>query len=127
MGLLSAYLVLYNAACMAGWGYALFLGVSSLATTGGDLTKVWAAAETPLLMAQWTMLLEIVHALTGAVKSPVFTTALQVMSRIYVVVIVGIAPAVTAQWGCGMMALSWSLVEIFRYAFCVNNLPTISP
>ena len=116
------YLILYNLGCMLGWAYALFLAAETLQATGGDLTKVWAAAEKPLLVAQWAMLLEIVHALTGAVRSPAFTTFLQVMSRIIIVVIVALAPSVQATWSCGLMALSWGLVEVPRYAFYLNGL-----
>ena len=53
MSALKGYLVLYNAACMTGWGYGLVLAVQSLMATGGDLAQVWAAAGTPVLVAQW--------------------------------------------------------------------------
>ena len=104
MGALSAYLVAYNAACMLGWAGGLALAVQSLAATGGDLTKVWAAAEKPLTFAQWAMLLEIVHAMTGAVRSPFVTTFLQVTSRVQILVwILFSGPGVTTTWGCGMV------------------------
>ena len=38
------YLIAYNAGCMAGWGYALFLALTALAA-GGSLTGTWKAAE----------------------------------------------------------------------------------
>jgi hypothetical protein len=107
---------------MAGWGYALVLATASLAETGGDLTRVWAAANTPMQLAQWAMLLEIAHALTGAVRSPVFTVFLQVMSRIVALVVALVAPEVQTHWACGLMLLSWSLVEVPRYAFYLNAL-----
>jgi len=117
------YLVAYNLVCMLGWGYALALAGQSLAATGGDLAKVWAAVSEPLTIVQWAMVMEIVHAATGAVRSPIFTTFLQVMSRVIVLVWILLAsPTATATWGCGMMAISWSLVEVPRYAFYVNNL-----
>ena len=75
-GLVKAYLVCYNAACMAGWAWALVLAVQSLISSGGDLTTVWTAAGLPLQVAQWAMLLEVVHAMTGLVRSPVFTVVL---------------------------------------------------
>jgi hypothetical protein len=125
MGALDAYLILYNIGCMAGWAYALFLAAVSLIETGGDLTKVWAAASVPMAIAQWAMLLEIAHALTGAVRSPVFTVFLQVMSRIVALVVALVVPEVTTHWACGLMLVSWSLVEVPRYAFYLNAL--VSP
>jgi very-long-chain (3R)-3-hydroxyacyl-CoA dehydratase len=125
MGVLDAYLGLYNLGCMASWAYALFLAVGSLARTGGDLTQVWADASAPAELAQWAMLLEVVHALTGAVRSPVFTVFLQVMSRIVALGVVIVSPEVRTTWSCGLMLLSWSLVEVPRYAFYLNAL--VSP
>jgi len=122
MGLTKMYLISYNLACMLGWAFALVLATDSLLSSGGDLRKVWDAAATPLLAAQWAMCMEMIHAATGAVRSPVFTVVLQVMSRINVVVIVALAPSVRTTWTCGLMALSWSLVEVVRYAFYVNGL-----
>lgn len=122
MGALDAYLVVYNLGCMAGWAYALFLAAGSLARTGGDLTAVWSDASAPAQIAQWAMLLEIVHALTGAVRSPVFTVFLQVMSRIVALGVALVAPEVQSHWACGLMLISWALVEVPRYAFYLNAL-----
>ena len=119
---LKSYLVLYNAACMLGWASALALAVQSLLATGGDLTKVWAATGFTLQASQWAMCLEIVHAATGAVRSPVVTVFLQVMSRITLLGVATLSPAASATWWCGMMAISWSLVEVPRYAFYLNGL-----
>jgi len=115
------YLIAYNAGCMAGWGYALVLGVAALAA-GGSLSGTWKVMDPFLSIAQWAMFMEIVHAATGAVRSPVMTTFMQVMSRIILVVVIILAPSVTTQWACGMMAVSWALVEVPRYAFYLNNL-----
>ena len=122
MGALSAYLVLYNASCMLGWASALVLAVQSLLATGGDLTQVWAATGLMLQVSQWAMCLEIVHAATGMVRSPVVTVFLQVMSRITLLGVATLSPAASATWWCGMMAISWSLVEVPRYAFYLNGL-----
>ena len=86
----------YNLGCMLGWGYGLILAIGSLVATEGDLTKVWAAAGVPLKAAQWAMVMEIVHAMTGAVRSPFLTVFLQVMSRIVVIVVLLLAPALEA-------------------------------
>lgn len=117
----TAYLVAYNGACMLGWAYVLFLGVAALAA-GKGLTSVWGAAALPLTIAQWAMCLEIVHAATGIVPSPVFTTFLQVLSRIVVLVVATSVPASQGTIGAGVAVLSWGLVEVPRYAFYLANL-----
>ena len=98
------------------------LAVQSLISSGGDLTTVWTAAGLPLQVAQWAMLLEVVHAMTGLVRSPVFTVFLQVNSRIVCLAVVLAAPSTVATWHSGLMAVSWCLVEVPRYAFYLNTL-----
>ena len=65
------------------------------------------------------MALEIFHAAFGLVRSPLFTTAMQVTSRLWVVLIpVGGEPCgVGAGPFTGLMVLSWACVEVIRYAF----------
>lgn len=115
------YLVLYNLSCMLGWGYALLLALMHL-LAGGNLSSVWASQGPWLQAAQWAMGLEIVHAVTKLVRSPALVTFMQVQSRLNIVYFVLIAPSVTSTWGCGMMAISWCLVEVPRYAFYLNKL-----
>jgi very-long-chain (3R)-3-hydroxyacyl-CoA dehydratase len=122
MGATDAYLLFYNAACMAGWGAALFLAVQSLLSTQGDLTAVWAAAGVPLQVAQYAMMLEIAHAALRLVRSPVFQVFVQVGSRVVVAVTLALAPSMTATTPCGVLAVSWSLIEVVRYAFYLNAL-----
>lgn len=116
------YLVFYNAACMALWAATLVLTLKTLFQTGLNLTKVWDAAHVPMEVAQWAMCLEILHAVLGLVRSPVFTVFMQVMSRIVALLVVVSVPPVQATWACGLMILSWALVEVPRYAFYVNAL-----
>ena len=118
----SAYLALYNLACMCGWGYALLQAGQSLAETSGDLSKVWEAMGPSIHLAQWAMSLEMVHAFLKLVPSPFFTTCLQVASRLLLMVVIMFAPTSSSTWHCGMMAISWALVEVPRYAFYLNGL-----
>jgi hypothetical protein len=48
-------------------------------------TDAWAVFGMPLMIVQTTMAFEIVHAMLGMVRSPVFVTTLQVMSRLWVI------------------------------------------
>eukprot|EP00900_Chrysochromulina_parva_P025962 jgi/Chrpa1/79/Chrysochromulina_OHIO_Genome00003253-RA len=107
---------------MCGWGYALVLAGQSLAKTGGDLSKVWEAMGTSIHVAQWAMSLEMVHALLKLVNSPFLTTVLQVLSRLLLMVVIMLAPSASKTWQCGMMAISWALVEVPRYCFYLNGL-----
>merc|ERR1719247_1284135 len=50
------------------------------------------------------------------------TTCLQVFSRLLLMVVIMLGPTSSATWHCGMMAISWALVEVPRYAFYLNTL-----
>jgi very-long-chain (3R)-3-hydroxyacyl-CoA dehydratase len=126
-GLTQAYLVLYNAACMAGWAYVLALGArAALAGAGApslaSLARVWRAVEAPLAAVQWAMCAEVAHAALGLVPSPVATTALQVASRVVVLVAAGASRGASGAWPAGLAVLAWALVEVPRYAFYVAAL-----
>ena len=77
-GLTNAYLVAYNACCLAGWFYALVTGVATvLGGEGGPaerLGSVWAATGDVVVYVQFAMSLEIFHAAFGLVRSPLVTT-----------------------------------------------------
>ena len=67
-------------------------------------------------------MLEVLHSLVGLVRSPVFTTALQVASRVLLVNVVAQVPVAQAHIISVVMLSAWSLVEIVRYAFYAVNL-----
>jgi hypothetical protein len=107
-----------------------------------------------LFFTQTAAVLEIVHAAIGLVRSPVIVTSMQVSSRIWALLAVTYSPnaqsklyviggnvskippietnrvslpscqLLAAQWGAGLMILSWSIVEIFRYLFYASALVT---
>ena len=115
---IQAYLVLYNASCLVGWAYALY---QALTVLGGDvwpsLEGVWAVAGPTVLVVQTAMILEIFHAGLGFVRSPVFVTAMQVTSRLWVM----LCPAYgdgTSSW-TGMMVISWAAVETMQHSSVV--------
>ena len=120
------YLVLYNGACMALWAWTLFLALEAVYdnwqygyTWDKGLGSVWKAASAPLIIAQWGMCMEILHAVTGLVPSPAHVVLLQVFSRVFVLAAAQNFHVVTTQWACGLMIISWSLVEVPRYAFYI--------
>ena len=108
---IQAYLVLYNASCLVGWAYALYQGLTVLS---GDvwpsLEGVWAVSGPTVLIVQTAMILEIFHAGLGFVRSPVFVTAMQVTSRLWVMLCPAYGDS-SSSW-TGMMVLSWAAVEV---------------
>mmetsp|Transcript_19946 Transcript_19946/g.43369 ORF Transcript_19946/g.43369 Transcript_19946/m.43369 type:complete len:748 (-) Transcript_19946:200-2443(-) len=124
MGPQDMYLIAYNLSCCVGWSLILLAAVRSLANGIGQdglkesLANVYGNGVGDLLfITQSAALLEIVHATLGLVRSPVVVTAMQVMSRIVALVAVTYSPNASTQWGAGVMIISWSCVEIFRYLF----------
>ncbi len=118
---IQAYLVLYNASCLVGWAYALYQGLTVLnSDVWPSLEGVWAVAGPTVLVVQSAMILEIFHAGLGFVRSPVFVTAMQVTSRLWVM----LCPAYgdgSSSW-TGMMVISWAAVEVIRYSFYLAAL-----
>ena len=71
MGIAKVYLLGYNAALIAGWGYVLVLAGATFIDKGAG--AVYAAVEAPLLIAQTAACLEVLHAITAggrAVPAP---------------------------------------------------------
>jgi hypothetical protein len=69
------------------------------------------------------MSFEVLHALTGMVRSPVAVTATQVASRLWVVWGATYFAAASQQhWSLYLMVVSWCLAEVPRYLFYVANL-----
>ena len=84
------YLTLYNATAMLSWCYLVFLIIQSLLTTPTSdslPSKIYMYKVT--MTVQTLAILEILHAALKWVKSPVLTTALQVVSRCAVIDVLG--------------------------------------
>lgn len=104
------YLILYNTLCCAGWAVVLVSAVHTVFTTSlftdaglvAALASVYAGhagmTATALQISQTAAIMEIVHAATALVRSPVSVTFLQVSSRIVALVALVLSPA--AQCTC---------------------------
>ncbi len=73
-------------------------------------------------IAQWAAVLEILHAALGWVRSPVMTTFIQVLSRVFVVVLLYILPhqfllTLNGISGWHLIVGAWCITEIVRYSF----------
>lgn len=119
---MKAYLVLYNLASAAVWAFVLQSVVAAFLSETPPV-DAWAQIATPLAVVQSTMVLEILHALLGLVRSPVAVTTMQVASRLQV--LWGATywvSACQAHWSLYLMVPAWSLVEVVRYLFYACNL-----
>ena len=121
LGLKDLYLIAYNALCCIGWAYVLVIGLPTLfksvsfsTSTGESLvdalkiagsqlysatpaTAGWSDESSPslayvLTIVQSAAIMEIVHAILGLVRSPVFVTMMQVGSRIVALHMVNASP-----------------------------------
>ncbi|KAF8055283.1 PAS2 [Scenedesmus sp. PABB004] len=133
----NAYLLAYNAALCAGWGYVLFLTYKTVLLEHGWTEEVFKAVDLPLKVSQTAAVMEVVHAAAGIVKSPVAITAMQVASRIWCLwgIVVPCADAVIprgllspdTQAALGLPAwaninfitlmTAWGCSEVIRYGF----------
>ena len=130
--LVNAYLVAYNAACAVAWSYTLVLCVQHLVNSKqtewqNKAIGLYAAIELPLKVAQTVAVLEIVHPLIGLTRSSVFTTFLQVFSRIALLWgVCHLAPETHNYWGFALMVLSWCSVEVRQFLMCLCFFDFIS-
>uniref|UniRef100_A0A7S1L587 very-long-chain (3R)-3-hydroxyacyl-CoA dehydratase n=1 Tax=Neobodo designis TaxID=312471 RepID=A0A7S1L587_NEODS len=116
------YLFVYNLASAALWAYVLFLSVTSF-QEGASPATAWARFSLPLLVVQTAAGLEVVHSMVKLVKSPVFSTALQVASRYGVLwMYTFYFPEAQAHWSLYLMVTSWALVEVPRYLYYAVHL-----
>jgi very-long-chain (3R)-3-hydroxyacyl-CoA dehydratase len=124
--LVNGYLVLYNLASCLGWGYVLY--ICALHIKEQNLATLYNEVELPLKIVQTAACMEILHSMVGMVKSPWFTTAMQVFSRVWTLwAVMHVAPpAQTSIWML-LACTSWALVEVPRYLFYALNIMDAVP
>ncbi|PWY87707.1 PTPLA-domain-containing protein [Aspergillus heteromorphus CBS 117.55] len=79
------YLTLYNLLSFTLWATSTVHALSLLLLQQTPLPQIFTAVFPLLLATQSLALLEILHSVVGLVRAPVFTTAMQVASRILLV------------------------------------------
>ncbi|KAJ3346423.1 hypothetical protein GGF32_007748, partial [Allomyces javanicus] len=113
------YLLAYNGISFAGWAWILTRTIQTLAA-GVPPSGLYAVVGHDLRYVQTLAAFEIVHALLGLVKSPLFTTTTQVFSRLLIVWVTlhtYTAAAVQEHWSFTTLVFAWSITECIRYAF----------
>lgn len=126
------YLYLYNTVLAYGWTYLLFLVVRHY-LLGRPFTELYSVVEIPLKLFQTFAIMEIVHSIVGLVPSPIFTTVMQVWSRLFVVWFIidlenrGVHYTESQSFFIATVLIAWSITEIVRYNFYAFNLYGICP
>jgi len=120
------YVVLYNTVLFFGWSYVLV----RLAQFFIDGHKVWPVPDAslwpyirdPLLIFQTAAVMELVHAVTGVVRSPFTTTLMQVASRLLLTWgIANVSPVAQNHFLLASMVAAWGITEIIRYSYYAFN------
>jgi len=108
------YLITYNLLLFAGWSVFFFYTLLH----GFVLDKF---SLTLLNICQFAALLEIAHAALKWTPSPVFTTTLQIFSRIFVLHWLNVIPvhqeiAFLGINGITVVSIAWGITEMVRYS-----------
>ncbi|CAL9732363.1 very-long-chain (3R)-3-hydroxyacyl-CoA dehydratase Phs1p [Monosporozyma unispora] len=116
-------LALYNALSACGWGYILLNVIFKYLSLGQP--AFFKETKNTVTLIQCGAIIEILNSLLGIVRSPIVTTAAQVLSRLLVVIgIFQLLPESENAQGIPYITLlfAWSITEIVRYLFYFYTL-----
>lgn len=122
----TAPLVVYNFVSCLLWAFHLIQTVRFI--VAGDLSSVqeyFSKTQNYLTGIQCLAVIEIFNSLFKIVRSPLFTTAAQISSRLLIVIgSFQLVPQIREKIGIEYLTLSiaWGLTEVVRYAFYGLNL-----
>ncbi|KAJ5294259.1 hypothetical protein PENANT_c028G01999 [Penicillium antarcticum] len=112
------YLLAYNTICAGLWLYVL-LGTAAALIFSPDISAVYASLEPWTRCVQTLAVAEIMHAASGLIRSPVFTTFTQVFARS--VQVWGVNYAFPDTTGPSLaypaMLLAWATADTIRYSY----------
>ena len=120
MGLSVPYLILYNVVQYLGWTAFFVLFVINYASTQ-DLQQTYDNTFYMVQFFQYLAILEIVHIILRLVRSPLFTTFVQVMSRVVIVFVLAKIKS-SLSIGYVLLSLAWSIAEMVRYTYYYLSL-----
>ncbi|KRX71467.1 Alpha-N-acetylglucosaminidase [Trichinella sp. T6] len=96
--------------------------------SGITLNHVYSVVGCQVEIFQTLALLEIVHSYTGLVRSPTVTTAIQVLSRLFILwPITHCVVEAQSSLGTFLYITAWSISEIVRYSFYALNILAVTP
>merc|ERR1719272_1097949 len=113
------YLILYNFAQATGWLYMLMMLLMAYSSTDGSST--WSHIGATLTFFQNLAMMEVLHSVVGAVRSPWSTTLLQILSRVFVVGLGNWIPALQTSRLLYVIGGAWGLTEVIRYSWYGMN------
>lgn len=117
----NVYLFFYNSISAAFWVGVILRLLILFPLVGPEYVS--GGLETFTRWVQTGALLEVLHALSGLVRSPVITTAIQVASRILLVWgVVYMFPQSGKVLAYSTMLFAWSFTEVVRYSYYAYNL-----
>lgn len=111
-------LALYNLVSAAGWGYIFYAVIVWYPRLGQP--DFYLNTKDIVTLVQCGAIIEILNSALGIVRSPIVTTAAQVLSRLLVVIgIFQLLPETPATGSFVYITLlsAWSITEIVRYSF----------
>ncbi|PGH13647.1 hypothetical protein AJ79_03495 [Helicocarpus griseus UAMH5409] len=115
------YLLTYNTTAALFWLHILLTTLSTLLSSSSspNISSVYTSLEPWTRCAQTLAVAEILHAATGIIHSPIFTTFTQVFARSVQVWAINYAfPAVTASSRpYPAMLLAWATADVVRYCY----------
>ncbi|KAK1765761.1 tyrosine phosphatase-like protein [Phialemonium atrogriseum] len=115
------YLIAYNSASAIAWTTILGRVVAVLLLKGPHMVPL--AVDNFARITQTFATLEILHSVLGIVPSPLFTTLMQVASRLFLMWLVTYPfPSVTTSPAYSSMLCAWSLTELIRYGYFTAKL-----
>lgn len=117
------WLIAYNSISASLWSVVLFNTIFLGSLLGQPL--LFDKTQLILTLVQCCAVIEIYNSVTGVVKSPIFTTVSQVLSRLLIVLgIMQVLPNSPANyhWVYITLTLSWSITEVVRYSYYAANL-----
>ena len=117
---MSIYLFLYNFIQLCGWSFFFFRGVLNLINFN-SLQEMYSNTHIILECCEYGAFLEIIHAITGIVKTSILSTSIQIIGRISIVLLLQFVP-VEVSYGYLIIFFAWSSIEIVRYSYYILNL-----
>ena len=117
--LINIYLVCYNTFMFIGWFYLFILSYSTYFKTHKIKTS-YSKSIFYLEVLQYGASLEIFHSILKLVRAPLFTTMVQVISRIIIVILLQNYPKYVSI-NYLLLCFAWPISEIVRYPFYILN------
>jgi very-long-chain (3R)-3-hydroxyacyl-CoA dehydratase len=123
MSAAQTYLVAHNGAMLAGWT-AVGAKIAAHLLKGGALNQTFGVSRWLVKRLLLLSCLEIVHAATKLVRSPVGPTAVQCLVRLFAflgAMDLGSKDVEKSHWATQTM-IAWAISEMIRYGFYLSGL-----